>query len=86
MESLHAVISYAHKSHHHAHMLHVCSWHPGSYGRLTLKLPGFEQGLLMGSCKHGKDTSRFIKGNKFLHRLRDYQVFKKDCPACSYNI
>lgn len=33
---------------------------------------------MMGSCKHGNEPSRYIKGEEFLNETGDCQVLKKD--------
>jgi hypothetical protein len=34
-------------------------------------------------CEHGHKLSGFIKCGEFLHNLRNYQLFKKDCVVKS---
>jgi hypothetical protein len=36
-------------------------------------------GPAAGSCKHGHESSDFVKGGKFLGQLNYYQFLKKDC-------
>jgi hypothetical protein len=37
---------------------------------------GSKQGIVMGSCGYGNETSGFVRGGEFLDQLTDHQLLK----------